>query len=38
MLRNGNECGKAKVMRISTQPFPIKNYDKPKTTRECGIF
>jgi len=29
---------KTKVMRISRQPFPIKNYDRPKTTRECGIF
>jgi hypothetical protein len=25
-------------MRISRQPFPVKNYDRPKTTRECGIF
>jgi hypothetical protein len=24
MLWNGNECGKAKVMRISWQPSPIK--------------
>jgi len=29
---------KTKVMRISRQPFPVKNYDRPKTTRECGIF
>jgi len=29
---------KTKVMRISRQPFPSKNYDKPKTTSECGIF
>ena len=25
-------------MRISRQPFPVKNYDRPKTTTECGIF
>jgi hypothetical protein len=24
MLRNGNECDKTKVMRISRQPFPVK--------------
>jgi hypothetical protein len=24
MLWNGNECGKAKVMRISRQTFPVK--------------
>jgi hypothetical protein len=29
---------KTKVMRISRQPFPVKNYNRPKTTRECGIF
>ena len=29
---------KTKVMRISRQPFPVKNYDRPKTTRECGLF
>jgi len=29
---------KTKVMRISRQPFPVKNCDRPKTTRECGIF
>jgi len=29
---------KTKVMRILRQPFPVKNYDRPKTTRECGIF
>jgi len=27
-----------KVMRISRQPFPSKSSDRPKTTRECGIF
>jgi hypothetical protein len=31
MLWNGNERGKkAKVMRISRQQFPVKNYDRPK--------
>jgi len=29
---------KTKVMRISRQLFPVKNDDRPKTTRECGIF
>ena len=29
---------KTKVMRISRQPLPVKNYGTPKTTRECGIF
>ena len=29
---------KTKVMRISRQPLPAKIYDRPKTTRECGIF
>jgi len=29
---------KTKVMRISRQPFPVKNYGRPKTTIECGIF
>jgi hypothetical protein len=26
-----------KIMRISRQPFPVK-IDRPKSTRECGIF
>jgi len=29
---------KTKVMRISRQTFPVKNYDRPKTTRKCLIF
>jgi hypothetical protein len=30
---------KTEVMRISRQPFPVKiTYDRPKTTRQCGIF
>jgi hypothetical protein len=29
---------KTKVMRISRQPSPVKNYRRPKTTGECGIF
>jgi len=29
---------KTKVMRISRQPSPVKNNDRPKTTRECGII
>jgi hypothetical protein len=39
MLWNGNECRKkTKLMRISRQTFPSKNYDRPKTTRQYGIF
>jgi hypothetical protein len=26
------------IILPSSQPFPVKNYDIPKTTRECGIF
>ena len=33
-----NVGGKTNVMIISRQPFPVKNYDRPKTTRICGIF
>jgi hypothetical protein len=29
---------KANVMRISRQPSPVKNYDRKKTTGECGMF
>jgi len=29
---------KTKAMRISRQTIPSKNYDRPKTTGECGIF
>ena len=29
---------KTKVMRISRHLFPVKNYDRPKTTTVCGIF
>jgi len=29
---------KTKVMRISRQSLPVKKYDRPKTTGECGIF
>jgi hypothetical protein len=38
MLRNGNECGKNKVMRISRQPFPVNITIDEKETREYGIF
>ena len=44
LIEIGGGCGvemnveKTKVMRVSRQPFPVKNYDRPKTTRECGIF
>jgi Ni,Fe-hydrogenase III small subunit len=29
---------KTKVIRFSRQRFPVKIYDKPKTSGECGIF
>jgi hypothetical protein len=29
---------KTKVMRISKTTIASKNYDRPKTTRKCGIF
>ena len=29
---------KTKVMRISRQPLPSNNYDRPKTIGECGMF
>jgi hypothetical protein len=29
---------KTKVMRISRPTITSKNYDRPKTNRECGIF
>jgi len=37
---NGMEINveKTKVTRISRQQFPVKNYDRSKTSRECGIF
>jgi hypothetical protein len=37
---NGMEMNvwKTKVMRISKTTITSKNYDRPKTTRECGIF
>ena len=38
MLWNGNECGKNKSNENLKTTIASKNYDKPKTTRECGIF
>ena len=38
MLWNGNECGKNKSNENFKATITNKNYDKPKTTRECGIF
>ena len=32
---NGNECGKNKINENFKKPFPVKNYDRRKTTREC---
>ena len=38
MLWNGNECGKNKSNENFKTTITSKNYDKPKTTTECGIF
>ena len=37
-LWNGNECGKNKSNENFKTTIPSKNYGRPKTTRECGIF
>jgi len=37
-LWNRNECGKNKSNENFKTSISSKNYDKPKTTRECGIF
>jgi hypothetical protein len=33
-----NECGKNKSNENFKTTITSKNYDRPKTTRECGIF
>jgi len=33
-----NECGKNKSNENFETTIASKNYDRPKTTRECGIF
>jgi hypothetical protein len=38
MLWNGNECGKNRSIENFRTTIASKNYDRPKTTRECGIF
>ena len=38
MLKNGNECGKTKVMRISRQPFPIKMTREQKQLENVKSF
>jgi hypothetical protein len=38
MLWNGNECGKNKSNANFKLAIPSKNYDRPKTIGECGIF
>jgi hypothetical protein len=35
---HGNECGKNKSNENFKTTITSKNYDRPKTTRECGIF
>ena len=32
------ECRKNKISENFKTTIPTKNYDRPKTTRECGIF
>jgi hypothetical protein len=38
MLWNGNECGKNESKENFKIAIPSKNYDRPKTTIECGIL
>ena len=38
MLWNGNECGKNKSNENFKTTVVSKNYDRPKSSRECGIF
>jgi hypothetical protein len=38
MLWNGNECGKNKSNENFKTALLSKNYDRPITTRVCGIF
>jgi len=34
----GNECGKNKSNENFKTAIPSNNYDRPKTTGECGMF
>ena len=38
MLRHGNECEKNKRNENFKTTIPSNNYDRPKTTGECGMF
>jgi len=38
MLWYGNECGKNKSNENFMTTIPSNNYDRPKTTGECGMF
>jgi hypothetical protein len=38
MIWNGNECGKNKSDENFKTNNASKNYHRPKTTGECGIF
>jgi len=38
MLCHEYECGKNKSNENFKTAIPIKNYDRPKTTGECGMF
>ena len=38
MLWHGNECGKNKSNENFKTTVPSNNYDRPKTTGECGMF
>jgi spore coat protein CotF len=38
MLWHGNECGKYESNENFKTTIPSNNYDRPKTTGECGMF
>jgi len=38
MFNNGNECGKYTSNENFKTTIATKNYHRPKTARECGIF
>jgi hypothetical protein len=38
MLWHGNECGKNKSNEDFKTNMHSNNYDRPKTTGECGMF
>jgi hypothetical protein len=38
MLWHGKECGKNKSNENFKKAISSNNYDRPKTTGECGMF